>query len=166
MTLDQKTFILYVRNFIFGAEDSLVSTVGLLSGVASAGVAQKEIVISGIVLIFIESFSMSVGSFLAERTTEESYVTYRQQESNSFFAAVIMFFSYFICGLISLFPYLIFQVGHAFWWSIATSLVSLFILGFISAKILKTKIIKSAFRMMVIGGFAIGLGIIVGLFLK
>ncbi|KKS05141.1 MAG: hypothetical protein UU58_C0001G0001, partial [Candidatus Nomurabacteria bacterium GW2011_GWA2_41_25] len=44
--MTHKTFILYVRNFIFGAEDSLVSTVGLLSGIASAGIARKEIIIS------------------------------------------------------------------------------------------------------------------------
>ena len=166
MTADKKTFILYVRNFIFGAEDSLVSTVGLLVGVASAGMAQKEIIVSGIVLICVEAFSMSVGSFLSERTTEESSPDYRQQESNSLLAAVIMFASYFACGLIPLFPYLIIGVDRAFWLSITASLFALFVLGFISAKILKTKVLKSALRMMIIGGFAIGLGIIVGMIFK
>ena len=166
MNIDNKTFILYTRNFIFGTEDSLVSTVGLLAGVASAGVAQKEIVVSGLVLICVEAFSMSVGSFLSERTTEESSPNYRQQESKSLLAAVIMFVSYLLCGLVPLFPYLIIPVEQAFWWSILASLVALFVLGFISAKILKTKILKSSFRMLVIGGIAIGLGIVVGIILK
>src|SRR3989344_3129963 len=61
-----KNFVLYVRNFIFGAEDSLVSTVGLLSGVAIGGVAKVDILLPGMVLIFVEAFSMAVGSFLAE----------------------------------------------------------------------------------------------------
>ncbi len=163
--MDKKHFILYMRNFIFGAEDSLVSTVGLLSGIVSAGIVQKEVVISGLILIFVESFSMSVGSFLSERTTEEHYPDFKHTESRSVSAAVIMFLSYLFFGLIPLFPYII-SNKHAFLLSILASLFTLFLLGFVSAKILKTKLLKSAVRMMTIGGVAICLGIIVGVIAK
>ena len=164
--MQSKTFLLYVRNFIFGAEDSLVSTVGLLAGVASAGIQRKEIIISGVVLIFVEAFSMSVGSFLSERTTEESLIDNQEKLGNSLIASVIMFCSYFVSGLIPLFPYLIQSNLNAFWQSIIASLVALFILGFLSAKILKTKIFKNALRMLLIGGMAIALGVIVGIIIK
>lgn len=164
--MNHKTFILYVRNFIFGAEDSLVSTVGLLAGIASAGMARPEIIITGIVLIFVEAFSMSVGSFLSERVTEESSPHYIEQESPSGLAAVIMFVSYFLCGLIPIFPYWVADVGRAFWWSIFASLLALAVLGFMSAKILKTKILKNILRMAVLGGLAIGLGVAVGILFK
>ena len=166
MNPDHKTFILYVRNFIFGAEDSLVSTVSLLAGVVSAGVAQRDIVIAGIVLIFVEAFSMSVGSFLSERTTEESLADYKEEKSNTLFASVIMFFSYFVCGLVPLLPFVFLDLNSAFWLSIALSLVSLFALGFVSAKILKTNKLKSAFRMALLGGVAILLGVVVGILFK
>ncbi len=165
-SMHSKTFILFVRNFIFGAEDSLVSTVGLLAGVASAGIPRKDIIISGVVLIFVEAFSMGVGSFLSERTTEESQIDNQEKFSNSLIASVIMFFSYFISGLIPLFPYLIQSNTSAFWQSITASLIALFILGFLSAKILKTKLFKNALRMLLIGGSAIALGIIVGIIIK
>ncbi|MEK7124589.1 MAG: VIT1/CCC1 transporter family protein [Patescibacteria group bacterium] len=161
-----KDFILYVRNFIFGAEDSLVSTVGLLSGIVSAGVMQKEVVISGLVLIFVEAFSMSMGSFLSERTTEESYSNFKINKSKSVPAAFIMFLSYLFSGFIPLSPYLIIQDSQALAWSILASLLALFILGLVSAGILKTNISKSAFRMVVIGGFAICLGVVVGVIIK
>ena len=109
---------------------------------------------------------MSVGSFLSERTTEESYAGFKQKESKSLFASLIMFLSYLICGFIPLFPYLIAGKNSAFWWSIAASLFALFVLGFISAKLLKTNIIKNALRMFLIGGFAISLGVMVGIFFK
>lgn len=35
----------FLRTFVFGVEDSLVSTVGLLSGIAIAGVSQKAILV-------------------------------------------------------------------------------------------------------------------------
>ncbi len=166
MNPGNKNFILYVRNFIFGAEDSLVSTVGLLVGITSAGITQSEIIISGIVLICVEAFSMSVGSFLSERTTEESFANYDHRKSNSLWAAVIMFASYLVCGLIPLLPYLIIPLHQAFWWSIVLSLLALLILGIISAKILKTKILKSGLRMMLVGGLAIALGVMVGMLFK
>jgi len=166
MAMDNKTFILYTRNFIFGAEDSLVSTVGLLAGIASAGMAQKEIIVSGVVLICVEAFSMFVGSFLSERTTEESEPGYRIQKSNSLIAALIMFISYLLCGLIPLSPYFFIAVSQALWWSIGVSLLALVVLGFVSAEILRTKVLKNALRMVIIGGLAIGLGTIVGILFK
>ena len=39
-------YALYAKNFIFGVEDSLVSTVGLLSGIAIAGVPRGTIFLS------------------------------------------------------------------------------------------------------------------------
>lgn len=162
----KKTFILYTRNFIFGAEDSLVSTVGLLAGIASAGVQRKEIIISGIVLICVEAFSMSIGSFLSETETEESSRNYVKKNNNSIIASIIMLMSYMACGLIPLSPYFLIDTKHAFWWSIVASIISLFILGITSAKILKINILKTALRMTVLGGLAIGLGVVVGLIMK
>ena len=163
--MDKKNFILYMRNFIFGAEDSLVSTVGLLSGIVSAGIIQKEVITSGLILIFVESFSMSVGSFLSERTTEEHYHDFKRAESRTIPAAFIMFLSYLFFGLIPLFPYIIID-KQAFLLSILASLFTLFLLGFISAKILKTKLLKTAIRMVTIGGLAICIGVIMGAIIK
>lgn len=162
----KKTFILYTKNFIFGSEDSLVSTVGLLAGIASAGVEKKEIIISGIVLICVEAFSMSVGSFLSEIETEESSSNHTPKNSNPIIASIIMLTSYIICGLIPLSPYFLMDIKYAFWWSIVASIIFLFILGLISAKILKIKVLKTTLRMTIMGGMAIGLGVIVGLIMK
>jgi len=45
-------------------------------------------------------------------------------------------------------------------------LLALAVLGFMSAKILKTKILKNILRMAVLGGLAIGLGVAVGILFK
>lgn len=164
--MENKDFILYVRNFIFGTEDSLVSTVSLLAGIVSAGVSRREVIVTGLVLIFVEAFSMSVGSFLSERTTEEFYPEFEQKNSKSISAAIIMFFSYLLCGLIPLSPYMLLEGTSAFTWSIIASLVALLLLGFTSAKMLRINIFKSALRMAIMGGIAICLGVIVGIVIK
>ena len=161
--MDQRQkFILYMRNFIFGAEDSLISTVGLLSGVASVGIESGQIVVTGAILIFVEAFSMAVGSFLSERTTEEASSHFSRAKSRSLSAAVIMFFSYLVCGFIPLAPYVFFSGSGAFYGSIVASLIALFILGLVSAEILRTSLKRNALRMFFMGGSAVLLGIMVG----
>lgn len=152
----------YVRNFTFGVEDSLVSTVGLLSGVASAGMTSSNILISGTVLIFVEAFSMGVGSLLSEQSADE----YEQKKAVSYLkngkAAILMFFSYFISGFIPLAPYIFLPVSVAFSTSIILSLIALFTLGAISGKAFGSGTLRSGLRMFLIGGIAIGLGVVVG----
>ena len=155
----------YLRAFIFGVEDSLASTVGLLSGIAIAGVARETILLTGAILILVEAFSMAMGDFLSEYSSE-SYIRQAEVSSHrSFIAAFIMFFSYLLAGLIPLFPYLILASESAIWLSIGLSLLALFSLGVVGAKISNTNTLKSGLRMFLIGGAAIFVGVVVGTFL-
>lgn len=152
----------YLRNFVFGVEDSLVSTVGLLSGLVVTEMPKGTILIAGIVLIFVEAFSMAVGSFLSERSATEYIEKKEISASDSVLDGIVMFVSYFFSGFIPLLPYMITSTSRAFWYSILFSLAALFVLGVIGAKISGRNIFKSGLRMAGIGGIAIALGIIVG----
>lgn len=156
----------YVRSFIFGVEDSLVSTVGLLAGVASAGIPRTNIILTGLVLIFVEAFSMAVGNFLSEHSAEEYAVKKDISSLRSIMSGVIMFFSYFIFGFIPLFPYILISAKLALWVSIASSLFVLFLLGILSAKVSRINIWLSSVRMLLVGGIAIGIGVMIGRILK
>ncbi|MEK7514385.1 MAG: VIT1/CCC1 transporter family protein [Patescibacteria group bacterium] len=164
MITSRSAFLSSVRNFIFGAEDSLVSTVGLLAGLFAANLQTADIVLAGLVLIFVEAFSMAVGSFLSEKSIDESQG--QKEENVPLFDGVIMFFSYLLCGFIPLFPYIVMPKGLAFAVSIAVTLCALFVLGIVSGKILKTSGIRNALRMLIVGGAAAALGIVVGILFK
>ncbi len=152
----------YLRNFVFGVEDSLVSTVGLISGVAAAGFAPSSIIISGVVLIFVEAFSMGVGSLLSDNSAWE----YERQQSvplrASLGGGIIMLGSYFVAGLVPLTPYFLYPTHEAFIFSIVFSLLALFGLGLLSAHWSKTSYWRQGFEMLFIGGAAIVLGVAVG----
>jgi vacuolar iron transporter family protein len=152
----------YLRSFIFGVEDSLVSTVGLLSGIAIAGVPQKTIFLTGVVLIFVEAFSMAAGSFLSESSVEEYVGKTDRRLSTSIQVGIVMFFSYFLSGFVPLFPYVLLPVDSAFPVSVISSLAALFALGAWGGSISHKNLTTSALRMFIIGGVAIGVGIIVG----
>lgn len=155
-------FASWLRNFVFGVDDGLVSTVGLLSGVAVAGVPKSTIILTGLILITVEAFSMAVGSFLSEHSAEE-YIKRKETSFRlPFVDSLIMFLSYISAGLIPLFPYFVFNTRSALWASIILSLATLFFLGLLSAKMSKTNILKHSLEMFLVGGMAILVGVLVG----
>jgi VIT1/CCC1 family predicted Fe2+/Mn2+ transporter len=162
-TMTTQIKALYMRNFIFGVEDSLVSTLGFLTGISAAGLPIHSVILSGLVLVLVEAFSMGVGSFLSEETVEE----YEQRGAvplrKSIIAGLTMFFSYLVAGFIPLGPYILLPALFAFWLSILFSLSALFLLGALSGKVSSLNSLKTGFRMLLIGGGALLIGIIVGM---
>jgi VIT1/CCC1 family predicted Fe2+/Mn2+ transporter len=152
----------YVRSTIFGISDSLVSTVGLLSGIDISGTARQAIILAGVVYAFVEAFSMAVGSFLSEQSAAEYLAQGEVSETTPYVAGAIMFISFVLASFIPIVSYIFLPLASALWVSIALSLFSLFIVGGISAKISKTKILSHGLRMVVLGGAAILIGVIVG----
>lgn len=153
-----------VRNFVFGIEDSLVSTVGLLSGIATAGAEPRTILLTGVVLIFVEAFSMAIGSFLSDQMANEFVSQKDFPIFRSLPGGLIMFFSYFVSGFIPLAPYVFFVGDKAFTYSIGASLITLFILGVFGSSLSKVNLFKGGLRMTLMGGVAITIGVIVGRF--
>ncbi len=161
MLENKKKYSLIIRNFVFGVEDSLVSTVGLLAGIGFAGVDVKTVILTGAVLIFVEAFSMAIGSLLSEQSVEQYEDNSVSSWSKPASAAAVMFFSYVISGFIPLIPYIL-QARNAVWWSIGLTLVSLFLLGIFNAHLFRIKAFKDGLITLFMGGLAIAVGIIVG----
>ncbi len=154
----------FMRNLVFGIEDGLVSTVGLLSGIAIAGVSGATIFLTGTVLIMVEAFSMAAGSYLSEETVEENFEA-PQSQVRSIEGSAVMFFSYLIAGYIPLMPYLYMDVSRAFSTSIACSFAALFVLGLWSGR-RGHAAWRSAWRMAFVGGAAIVVGATAGALLS
>src|SRR4030042_786063 len=156
----------YLRNFIFGVEDSLVSTVGFVSGIASASVERSTLLLAGSVLIFVEAFSMGVGAFLSEESTLEARYRHRIRPLKSMLDGAVMFVSYLAAGFLVLSPYAFGPPDQSVLRSAALSLVLLFLLGVLSARIARLPVIARGFRMMLVGGLAIVLGIMAATFIR
>jgi len=157
---------LYLRNVIFGVADSLVSTVGLLAGIDVAGTNRAGILLTGVVYAFVEAFSMAVGSFLSEQSAEEYEARGEVSDGGPIVASLVMFISFVLASFIPIVPYLVFGLTTALWTSIGLSIVALGVVGIVSARIVKVKIASHALKMMLLGGAAIVIGVLVGKFIK
>ncbi|HWC02827.1 MAG TPA: VIT1/CCC1 transporter family protein [Methylomirabilota bacterium] len=69
-TLERK---IRAREFVFGIQDGLLSTVGLLSGVSAATHDRSIILLTGIAAAVTGGVSMATGSYLAARTEQEIF---------------------------------------------------------------------------------------------
>ncbi len=56
------------RELIFGMEDGMVSTMGAITGIAVGSGNHSVVVLSGFVIIAVESISMGVGSYLSNKS--------------------------------------------------------------------------------------------------
>ena len=157
---------IYIRNITFGVTDSLVSTVGLLSGIDISGTTSRVIIMTGVIYAFVEAFSMAVGSFLSEKSSEEYLVEGEVPDSKAFLSGVIMFVSFILSSFIPIVPYMFVSFTLAFWLSIIFSIIALFIVGMIAAKVSKVSVVNHALKMVFLGGAAIVIGVIVGKFVK
>jgi VIT1/CCC1 family predicted Fe2+/Mn2+ transporter len=150
-----------IWNLTFGVEDSLVSTVGLLSGVAVGGMDKSQVLLTGVVLIFVEAFSMGVGSMIAGQAKREVELKREVKMLENLPGGFVMMISYLLAGLIPLMPYVLFD-SNSFEGSILFSSISLLLLGFLIGKLSGTDWRKGALRTFLLGGVAILVGVAVG----
>lgn len=157
-----QTNALYLRTIIFGIIDSLVSTVGLLAGIDVAGAPHKTVALTGIVYAFVEAFSMAVGNFLSEESAEEYESKAGVGGRSSLLAGAVMFVSFVVAALIPLLPYTLFADSWALITSVVLSVIALFIVGMVSARVSRLPMLWRGARMALLGGAAIIMGVVIG----
>ncbi|MGE5307125.1 MAG: VIT1/CCC1 transporter family protein [Alphaproteobacteria bacterium] len=62
-----------IREFVFGIQDGLISTVGLLAGVQSATENSVVVIITGLTAMFSGAISMAAGSYLSSGAQKEIF---------------------------------------------------------------------------------------------
>ena len=154
---------LYARNIVFGVEDSLVSTVGLLAGIATSNATHAAILGVGFIYICVEAFSMAVGSFLSEESAQEANGG-KASFARAAEGAVVMFVSFALAGFVPVLPYLVATGTTALVLSITLSLAVLLVLGYVPARGGTRSRLAHGLRMAGLGGVAILVGVAIGSF--
>lgn len=155
----------YLRSVIFGVEDSLVSTTGLIAGLSIGAEDKKIVLLGGLVAIAVESISMGAGEYLSDDAVAELDKLKRHKNS-PLTSGLLMFVSYLAAGMIPLLPIVLFTYPASLWFSVIFALLGLFSLGFLKGKLLRTSPMHGGVKILIVGGLATGLGLLVGSLLK
>lgn len=155
----------YIRSAFFGLQDGLVSTTGVVVGI-SAGVSDKSIVLlASIVAVTVEASSMAAGQYSSEKAVHQMDKTGKHTD-NLYFGALIMFIAYLGAGMIPIVPVIIFGPPISSIIGVIMALIGLFTVGYVKGLIIKEKPIRNAIELLIIGGTATAIGLVVGYFLK
>lgn len=150
----------YFQSAVFGVNDALVSTTGVIVGV-SAGTGDKHLIIlAGVVTILVEALSMGSGQYLSSKSAHQ--YNHDHHIKTSLISGVVMFFSYILGGLVPLLLILASPVEHSIIAATVGALVGLFILGYAKGRLVKTNPWRSALEIVIIGGAAAAIGVLVG----
>jgi len=155
----------YIRTIIFGIEDSLVSTTGLVAGLA-AGTSNKTVVImGGIVGIVVEATSMGASEYLSDDALNQARKRGRAG-SQAAISGLLMMSAYFFAGLIPIAPVILMNYPASLYASVIMALIGIFTLGYLKGKYLHTDPWRGALKMVLVGGLTTLFGLFVGLAFK
>lgn len=159
----------YLRSLMFGLQDGIVSTTGVVVGI-STGVSDKAIIVlAAIVAVMVEASSMAAGQYSSEKAVHQMCKTGKNKIAHTdslYVGALIMFAAYLIGGAFSIIPTIIFDQPIARNIAIASSFVGLFVIGYLRGYLIEHRPLRSAFELFAIGSITTVVGIIVGNLLK
>ncbi len=61
-----------IRQVVFGVEDGLISTLGVLTGIAGGTNNRAVIILSGIIVVLVEALSMGAGTYLSSKSERQA----------------------------------------------------------------------------------------------
>lgn len=155
----------YLRSGLFGIQDGLVSTTGVVVGI-STGVEDKAIIIlASLVAVTVEASSMAAGQYSSEKAVHQIDKTGKHTD-NLIMGALIMFVAYLIGGLVPIIPTIIFNQPQARTASIIAAFLGLFVLGYLKGKLIEYKPLRSALELFIIGAIATTIGLVMGYILR
>lgn len=155
----------YLRSTIFGVEDSLVSTTGLIAGLSVGSDDKNVVLLGGIVAIVIEAVSMGAGEYLSDGAVQELEKLKRHRDK-PLVSGALMFSSYLIAGTVPLAPVIFLDYPTSLFLTIFLALSGLFLLGFIKGRLLHSHPWRSGTKIFVVGGLAALVGLAVGLIFR
>lgn len=150
----------YLQSAIFGFNDALVSTTGVIVGVSTGTNDKSVVILAGVVTIMVEALSMGAGQYNSSKSARQ--LEKSEATKVPLISGGIMFVSYFLAGLIPLLPVLLFPIEYSRNIAIVAALIGLFVLGYLKGKIVKVSPMRSAIEILIIGGLATLVGIVVG----
>ena len=96
----------YLRSALFGLQDGLVSTTGVVVGISSGLEDRSVIALVAFVAVAVEASSMAAGQYSSEKAVHQADREGRHTDS-LLAGAAIMFVSYLLAGLVPIVPMLL-----------------------------------------------------------
>ena len=142
----------YLPDFVYGANDGIITTFAVVSGVVGASLSERVIVILGLANLVADGFSMGASNYLARRSHPEQELAARSDALRHGLATILGFL---VAGVIPLLAYLV-PLSAAAQFPSATVLagVALFAVGAARTFVTRRGFFRSGLEMLLVGSLA------------
>lgn len=162
----------YIGDFVYGANDGIVTTFAVVAGAAGALLSPGIVVVLGLASLGADAFSMGASNFLAIRSEKELENGKKVQNNEEVSPndvvtplqhGVVTFGAFMVAGTTPLLPYLFsMPSSQQFMISGILAAITFFLVGGIRTLITKGNFIKAGIEMLFVGGIAAGVAYGIG----
>lgn len=155
----------YMADIVYGANDGIITTFTLVSGVEGAKFPSVIVIVLGFVNLFADGISMGASSYLGFRT-DSAMKGISCGYLESFYHGLATFLAFILCGAVPLISFLIPKFyEYQFLISCIMTAVTLFLIGVLRIIIIGQGWLQGGLEMLLVGGVAAILGYTIGNFL-
>jgi VIT1/CCC1 family predicted Fe2+/Mn2+ transporter len=153
----------YLPDLVFGANDGIITTFAVVSGVVGADLSHTIIVILGFANLFADGISMGASNYLARRSTAESEDRATREDALRHASATIA--AFVAAGLVPLVAYLLpLSSDVRFIAAIALTAATLFAVGAARSFVTGLSPLRSGLEMLFVGALAAVAAYLIGAF--
>lgn len=151
----------YLADLIYGANDGIVTTLAIVSGVVGADLPAHAILILGFANLVADGFSMGASNFLSKRTGMKASERPSLAEATRHGSAT--FLGFVTAGFIPLLAYLIPGITtDRFFAAVVLALLTLFVVGASRALFSEARWLRAGLEMFLIGALAAAVAYAIG----
>lgn len=151
----------YLPDLVYGANDGLITTFAVVSGVVGAHLSQRIILILGFANLVADGFSMGASNFLARRSYADA--DERADRTEALRHGSATFIGFILAGLVPLIAYIVPLADDAqFATAVVLTLSTLFAVGASRAFVTHLGWIRSGLEMLCVGTLAAAVAYAIG----
>ena len=157
----------YLRDLIYGANDGIITTFAVVTGVTGAALQPRIVVILGIANLLADGFSMGASNFLSIRSDEAARRAEGVDALEPFPLrhGAVTFLAFVLAGAVPLASYVLDFGDAAFAVAIVLTMLALFVVGAARVVVTDARWWRSGLEMTTIGAIAAAVAYGVGAFI-
>ena len=160
----------HIGDLVFGANDGIVTTFAVVSGVTGAALSPRVIVILGIANLLADGIAMGAGNYLGMRSDQEYQMNasgaVREGPLHAIGHGAAIFLAFVLAGSVPLLPFVLLPTTDVFLLSCLGTGTALFVVGSLRTFVTRARWFVSGLEMLLIGSLAATAAYGVGYFLQ
>ncbi|MEE9234477.1 MAG: VIT1/CCC1 transporter family protein [Candidatus Acidoferrales bacterium] len=159
----------HIGDLVFGANDGIVTTFAVVSGVTGAALSARVAIILGVANLLADGFAMGAGSYLGARSEQElqrSQGLAGERTSHALGHGAAIYLAFVLAGAVPLLPFLLVDAGNVFPASSLATGVTLFAVGSLRTLVTRGRWFVSGLEMLLVGSVAAAMAYLVGHLLR